>query len=227
MVPWRLVWAVGGLVIAGLLVVVVPNGVVILGAGQASHDPAKEPHAQVALVLGASVYDDGSPTANLADRLKAGAALYKAGKVDRVLVSGDRGQAIEYDQVDVMHREMVRLGVPDRDVFTDHGGFDTWDSMVRAHKVYEVKSAIVVTQGWHMPRALWLAKRAGLKAHGLVAEPVTPGDHGGSFTKHEIFARVKAFVDGVTHAKADVLGPKVPITGSAQASRGPPLNGRH
>ena len=218
MIGRRLIWLVGGLVLLGALVIGVPNAIVIIGAGAAGHDPARAPHAEVALILGASVFTDGTPTPTLADRLTAGAALYRDGRVARVLVSGDHGQA-PFDQVDVMRRELVRLGVPDGAIFTDHGGFDTWDSMVRARKVYEVRSAIVVTQGWHMPRALWLAKRAGLKAHGLVADHIGKDDQSGRFTTREVFARIKAVGDVVTGAQPRFLGPKIPISGSAEASR--------
>jgi SanA protein len=214
-----LLWTAGGLVAAAVLVVGVPNAIVLLGAGSAGHDPARAPHAQVALVLGASAYTDGTPTPALADRLQVGAALYRDRRVDRVLVSGKRGRGF-FDQVDVMRRQLVRMGVPDGDIFTDHAGFDTWDSMVRARKVYEVRSAIVVTQGWHMPRALWLAKRAGLQAHGVVADRSTTGRLRRGWGLREVFARVKAVADVVTGVEPRVLGPKIPITGSAEASRG-------
>jgi SanA protein len=218
MIGRPLLWLAGGLVAAGALIVVVPNAVVLIGAGTAGHDAARAPRAEVALVLGASVFDDGTPTDALADRLAAGAALYRDGRVTRVLVSGERSTAA-YDQVDVMRRELVRMGVPDREIFTDHGGFDTWDSMVRARKVYDVRSAVVVTQGWHMPRALWLGKRAGLKVHGLVADPIHPREHEPSGTTREILARVKAVIDVVANRQPPYLGPKIPITGSAEASR--------
>jgi SanA protein len=212
-------WLAGGFLAAGALIVGLPNAIVLLGAGRAAHDAARAPHAEAALVLGASAYTDGTPTPTLADRLSAGAALYRDGRVDRVLVSGKRGHGF-VDQVEVMRRELVRLGVPDRVIFTDRAGFDTWDSMVRARKVYEVRSAIVVTQGWHMPRALWLAKRAGMEAHGLVADRSTTGRQRRGWGLREVFARVKAVADVVTGAKPRVLGPKIPITGSAEASRG-------
>jgi SanA protein len=208
-----------GLVAIPALIVGVPNAIVLVGAGRAAHDAARAPRAEVALVLGASTYTDGTPTPTLADRLSAGAALYRDRRVDRVLVSGKRGHGF-VDQVEVMRRELVRLGVPDRVIFTDHAGFDTWDSMVRARKVYEVRSAIVVTQGWHMPRALWLAKRAGLQAHGLVADRSTTSRQRRGWGLREVFARVKAVADVVTGAKPRFLGPKIPITGSAEASRG-------
>jgi len=210
-----LLWTTGGFLAAAGL----PNAIVLLGAGGAGHDPARAPHAEVALVLGASAYTDGTPTPALADRLAVGAALYRDRRVDRVLVSGEPGRGF-VDQVEVMRRELVRLGVPDRVIFTDRGGFDTWDSMVRARKVYEVRSATVVTQGWHMPRALWLAKRAGLQVDGVVADRSTTSRLRRGWGLREIFARVKAVADVVTGSEPRFLGPKIPITGSAEASRG-------
>jgi SanA protein len=214
-----LLWIAGLFVVPAALIVGLPNAIVLLGAGGAAHDAARVPRAQVALVLGASAYTDGTPTPTLADRLSVGAALYRDHRVDRVIVSGKRGHGF-VDQIEVMRRQLVRMGVPDRVIFTDPAGFDTWASMVRARKVYEVRSAIVVTQGWHMPRALWLAKRAGLQAHGVVADQSTTTRQRRGWGAREIFARVKAVADVVTGAKPAVLGPKIPITGSAEASRG-------
>jgi SanA protein len=212
-------WIVGGFLAAGALIVGVANAIVLLGAGGADHDPARAPRAEVALVLGALVQPDGRPSAMLADRLDAAAALYRDRRVDRILVSGDHGRP-DYDEVNAMRRELVRRGVPDADIFTDHAGFDTWSSMVRARKVFEVRSAIVVTQGFHMARALWLGKRAGLDVHGLAADRSGYGIEGKKSDVREVLARVKAVEDVVTGAKPRFLGPKVPITGSAQASRG-------
>jgi len=212
-------WIVGGLMATGAMIVGVANAIVLLGGGSAGHDPARAPHAQVALVLGALVQPDGRPSAMLADRLDAAAALYRDRRVDRVLVSGDHSR-LYYDEVNAMRRELVRRGVPDADIFTDHAGFDTWSSMVRARKVFDVHSAIVVTQGFHMARALWLGKRAGLEVHGLAADQSGYGIEGKKSDVREVLARVKAVEDVVTNAKPRFLGPKVPITGSAQASRG-------
>src|SRR4051794_6759002 len=150
------------------LAVGVANAVVLLGGRGAKSDARALPHAQVALVLGAFVRPDGRPSGMLEDRLVAAAQLYRDGRVDRVLASGDHGRA-DYDEVNAMRRELVRLGVADGDVFTDHAGFATLDSVVRARKVFDVRSAIIVTQGFHLPRALWLARHAGLQATGLEA----------------------------------------------------------
>jgi SanA protein len=212
-------WIVSGFLAMGVLIVGVANAIVLLGAGSAGHDPARAPRAQVALVLGALVQPDGRPSAMLSDRLDAAAALYRDRRVDRILVSGDHSR-LDYDEVNAMRRELGRRGVPDADIFTDHAGFDTWSSMVRARKVFEVRSAIVVTQGFHMARALWLGKRAGLEVHGLAADRSGYGIEGRKSDVREVLARVKAIEDVVTNAKPRFLGPKVPITGSAEASRG-------
>jgi SanA protein len=211
--------AIGGTA-ALVTLVVVANAVVLLGGGGSTADPRQEPHAQVALVLGAGLDRDGSPSSMLEDRLRAGAALYREGRVDRVLASGDHGRK-DYDEVNAMRRELVRLGVPDRDVFTDHAGFDTLDSVVRARKVFNISSAIVVTQGFHLPRALWLARHAGLTVHGLQAGAESSyGGKGSKASVREVIARTKAFGDVLTGAQPKFLGPRVDITGDARASRG-------
>jgi SanA protein len=212
----------GGAAMVGLLALVVgvANAVVLLGGRGAKTDPQAVPHAQAALVLGALVQPDGRPSGMLEDRLKAAAALYRDGRVDRVLASGDHGRR-DYDEVNVMRGELVRLGVPDRDVFTDHAGFATLDSVVRARKVFNVRSAIIVTQGFHLPRALWLARRAGLTVHGLEAGAGNGyGGHGVQSKAREVLARTKALGDVLTGAQPKFLGPRVDIAGDARASRG-------
>jgi SanA protein len=211
--------AIGGTAALALLVVAA-NAVVLLGGGGSTTDPRAEPHAQVALVLGAGLDPDGRPSAMLEDRLRAAAALYRDGRVDRVLASGDHGRP-GYDEPNAMRRELVRLGVPDDDVFTDHAGFATLDSVVRAKRVFNVSSAIVVTQGFHLPRALWLARRAGLTASGLEAGSGNGYGHNGVKAKaREVIARTKAVGDVLTGAKPRFLGPRVDVAGDADASRG-------
>jgi SanA protein len=211
--------AVGG---ATLLVAVVgvANALVLTGAGASRSDPGTVPHAQVALVLGALVAADGRPSAMLEDRLRGAAALYRDGRVDRVLASGDHGRR-DYDEVNAMRRELVRLGVPDGDVFTDHAGFATLDSVVRARRVFGVRSAVIVSQGFHLPRALWLARRAGLPATGF--EAGAGKSYGGQTRRsevREILARTKAVGDAVVGTGPRFLGPRIDIAGDARASRG-------
>jgi SanA protein len=214
--------ALGGAAVVGVLAVVVgvANAIVLLGGRGAQTDPNKVPHAQAALVLGAYVMPNGRPSAMLEDRLRAAAQLYRDGRVDKVLASGDHGRP-DYDEVNAMRAELVRLGVPDDVIFTDHAGFATLDSVVRARKVFDVKSAIIVTQPFHMSRALWLAHHAGLTAYGLEAgKGKDYGSKGKLADVRELLARTKAVTDVVTGAKPKFLGPRVDIAGDAAASRG-------
>jgi SanA protein len=202
-----------------LLLVAVTNAVVLLGSGDSTRDVARASHAQVALVLGAQVRPDGSMSGMLADRVHVAAELYKAGKVDRVLVSGDHGR-VGYDEPNTMKRALIAQGVPAGDVFTDHAGFDTWSSVVRARRVFQVRSAVIVTQGFHMPRALWLAHHAGLHADGVVADLHDYGRQGQKSQVREVLGRVKAVGSVVLGTQPRFLGPAIPITGDARASDG-------
>jgi SanA protein len=219
MVRRRLIRLALGLLAGAVVVVGVTNAVVALGGGGWTRDPAAAPHAQVALVLGAQVKPDGTPSAMLDDRVRAAAALYRDGRVAKVLVSGDHGR-VGYDEVGTMRSELLRLGVPARDIFEDHAGFDTWDSMVRARKVFAVRSAVVVTQRFHLARALWLARRAGLRASGLAADARGYGAIMRSLQAREVVARVKAVGDVVTGAAPRFLGPAHPIAGDGRSTRG-------
>ena len=141
--------------------------VVLSTDGDSTSDLADVPHAQVAIVPGAYVEPSGKMSTMLADRVRGALDLWRAGKVDRILVSGDHGSWV-YDEPDTMRKALVRDGVKPEDIFEDHAGFDTWATMVRAKGIFRVKSAVVVTQGFHMPRALYLADQVGLDASGFV-----------------------------------------------------------
>jgi SanA protein len=203
----------GSVLAANALVVLTSNG------DTTSHDPLRLPHAQAALVLGAQVQPDGRMSAMLADRVNQAIALWRAGKVDRVLVSGDH-RSFKYDEPGIMREALLRAGVPPEAIFTDHAGFNTWASMVRARKVFDVSSVIVVTQGFHMARALYLARAAGLHANGLDADLRGYGKQGTKSDVREVFARVKAVGSALTHQHV-LLGPKLPITGDGRTSWGP------
>lgn len=151
-------------------------------------------------------------------RVLAVAALAMAAAIP-VIVSGDHG-SWAYDEPDTMLKALVAAGVPARDIFTDHAGFNTRATMVRAREVFGVGSATVVTQDFHMARSLYLAEAVGLEAHGLTADLRGYGSQGTKGDVREFFSRVKA----VGEASLDsgvLLGPPIPITGDARASRGP------
>jgi SanA protein len=203
-----------------LLLLVGANAYVILGArGQATDDLAGLPHAQAAIVPGALVHEDGRMSSMLADRVARTLELWQSGKVDRILVSGDHS-SWKYDEPDTMRKALLAAGVPGRAIFTDHAGFNTRATMVRAREVFDVDSAIVVTQGFHMSRSLYLAEAAGLEIHGLTADLSGYGQQGTRSDVRELFSRMKAITDTALDSGV-LLGPRIPITGDGRASWGP------
>jgi SanA protein len=204
----------------GLLAVGLPNLIVWLGGrSPVTTDTAKVPHAQAALVLGAQVYRDGRPSIMLADRISAAAELYKAGRVDKLLLSGDHSRKT-YDEVGTMRRILLAQGIPAQDIFTDHAGFDTWDSAQRARRVFDVKTAVVVTQRFHMARALYDARRAGLQVTGFAADRRGYGRVMRRLQVREAAARVKTLGDAISGANPHFLGTEIPITGDGRVSWG-------
>ena len=121
------------------------------------------------LVLGCLVKDDGVPSDMLADRLKRGIELYEQGAAPKILMSGDHGRA-DYDEVNAMKRVAVDAGVPSSDVFLDHAGFSTYESVYRAKAVFGADKIIIVTQEYHLYRALFIAERLGVEAYGVNAD---------------------------------------------------------
>jgi SanA protein len=196
---------------AVVLAVVGSNAYVLLGAsGDSTGDVAAvSPSAQVAIVPGAQVKPDGEMSAMLADRVRQAARLWHAGKVEKILVSGDHHRWA-YDEPGTMRKALVEAGVRPRDVFEDHAGFDTWATMVRARSVFGVDDAVVVTQGFHMPRALFLADAAGIRAAGLTADLHEWGAQGRKSEVRELLSRVKAIVD-VTLDTPAMAGPRIPV----------------
>jgi len=205
-----------------VLALAAANAYILLGArGEATADVADVPHAQAAIVLGAFVKRDGKMSAMLADRVRQADALWEAGKVDRILVSGDH-HSWAYDEPDTMRKALVADGVPPRVIFEDHAGFDTWASMVRARGIFGVHSAVVVTQGFHMPRALYLAREAGIDATGLTSDLHPYGIQGAKSDVREVLARVKAIADTTLDTPA-MGGRRIPIGGDdGRVSWGPP-----
>jgi SanA protein len=214
--------AIGG---AALLVAVVGLGnvyvVLLAPKGESTSEVAEVPRAQVAIVPGALVEPDGDMSAMLADRVRQASALWHAGKVEKILVSGDH-QSWDYDEPGTMRKALVADGVAPGDVFEDHAGFETWATMVRARGIFEVRSAVVVTQGFHMPRALYLAEEAGIAATGLTADLHEWGSQGRKSEVRELLSRVKAIAD-VTLDTPALAGPRIPIASAdGRESWGPP-----
>lgn len=141
------------------------------GADGHIYSPEDVPEAPVALVLGAQVYADGTPSPFLAARLEIARQLFAAGKVRAILVSGDH-MKVGYNEPGAMLRWLTDRGVPSHKVVLDHAGFDTYDSCARANRIFGVREAIVVTQSFHLPRAVMLCRRLGLNVNGVGDETV-------------------------------------------------------
>jgi SanA protein len=202
--------AISGAVVL-VLVIAAANAYVLLSAeGESTGNVAEVPRAPVAIVPGALVQPDGKMSAMLADRVRQASALWHSGKVAKILVSGDH-HTWAYDEPDTMRKALVADGVPPRDVFEDHAGFDTWATMVRARGIFGVRDAVVVTQGFHMPRALFLADAAGIHATGLTADLHRWGYQGKKSEVREVLSRVKAIAD-VTLSAPAMAGPSIPIS---------------
>lgn len=210
-----------GFAAVGLLIAVIgiANSYVLWSTqGEATSNVAEVPNAEVAIVPGALVEPNGRMSSMLAARVQQAAALWHAGKVQKVLVSGDH-HTWAYDEPDTMRKALVRDGVSPVDIFEDHAGFDTWATMVRAHSIFGVRGAVIVTQGFHMPRALYLAKEAGIEATGLTADLQPWGLEGQKSDIREVLSRVKAIADVVLDAPA-MAGPRIPISGDGRVSWG-------
>src|SRR5687767_523023 len=133
-----------------------------------AHDSPSLPERHVALVLGAGLNQEGKPSAFLYDRVATAVDLYKTGKVKKLLMSGDNGE-VDYNEVEAMRVAAVGLGVPDGDIVLDYAGFNTWDSCFRARDVFSQRDIIVVTQKFHLPRAIYACRHLGVRAIGVAA----------------------------------------------------------
>ena len=200
--PWRS--AVGLVVVAVLAASTLAVAWVQLGGRGETYDVADAPAAPVALVLGAGLRPDGTPSDYLAARLADAAELYADGRIRAVLVSGDHG-TLAYDEVTAMSDWLVAHGVPAGKVVADHAGFDTYDSCQRAARVFGVRRAIVITQGFHLPRALFLCRQAGIDAVGVAA--ATEGGLRATNLVREVPASLKAAWNALLDPGPRHLGP--------------------
>ncbi|HEB64831.1 MAG TPA: hypothetical protein ENJ02_04730, partial [Chloroflexi bacterium] len=166
---WKILRRIGrGLLFAGglLLLPRLWTTLLALAAIRSAEDAAPQP---VAIVFGAGLYRDGSPTPVLRDRLATAAELYALGKVEKLLFSGDN-RTVYYNEPEAMRRYALQLGVPAETIVLDYAGLRTYDTCYRARHIFQVESAILVTQRFHLPRALYLCSRLGIRAEGVPAD---------------------------------------------------------
>ena len=178
---------------------------------------SEAPPARAAIILGAYVAPGGQLCDMLADRVITGVLLYKEKKVDKLLMTGDHG-LVDYDEVNAMRVYAESLGVPAEDIFMDHAGFNTYESMYRAKDVFQVDSALIVTQRYHLPRAVYIARAFGLNACGVGADRQL---YAGMeyYTLREALARSKAFLQvNLIRPEPRFLGAAIPIDGDGRAT---------
>lgn len=168
-------------------------------------------NADCIIVLGASVNADGTPSKMLQDRLDAGIELYKKGVAPKLLMSGDDGQIV-YNEVNVMRNYAEAAGVPSEDIFLDHAGFSTYESVYRAKYIFDVKRMVAVTQSYHLYRTLYGCERMGIEAIGVAADQKV---YTGQAMREvrEILARDKDFLKWVIKPEPTYLGETIPISG--------------
>lgn len=175
--------------------------------------------ADCIIVLGCRVWSDNTPSWMLSDRLKMGVELYKSGAAPKILMSGDHGRK-DYDEVNVMRKYAEDEGVNSHDIFTDHAGFSTYETMYRAKEVFGAKKVIIVTQSYHLYRAVYDAQKLGLEAVGVVSYENQYDNKQTYRDIREIAARCKDFVYCIFKPKPTYLGEVIPISGDGELSRG-------
>ena len=163
------------------------------------------------VVLGCQVKDDGKPSDMLADRLRRGIELYNQGVAPKIIMSGDHGQK-EYDEVNTMKQVAVDAGIPSSDVFMDHAGFSTYETLYRAKEIFEADRIIVVTQEYHLYRTLYIAEKLGIEAYGVNADYHTYWGQSNREAR-EILARCKDFIKTIFKPEPKYLGDAIPVSG--------------
>lgn len=170
------------------------------------------------LVLGCGVWDDGTPTDMLADRITVGIRAYETDISDRLLMSGDHSRE-NYDEVNTMKDIAVESGIDADNIFCDHAGFSTYESMYRASAIFGAEKIVIVTQSYHLPRAIYDAQQLGIEAYGVSADERT---YLGQMYRdaRELLARAKDFVWCIVQPEPTFLGKRIPISGNGSLSDG-------
>jgi vancomycin permeability regulator SanA len=178
-----------------------------------SADESVSLNADCIIVLGAGVRADGTPSPMLKDRLLQGIALYDLGASDRLLMSGDNTKK-GYDEVNTMKQYAIDKS---ENIFMDHAGISTYDSIYRAKEIFQVEKIIVVTQEYHLYRALYISDSLGVDAYGVSAAPTI---YAGQELREirEIIARAKDFVKCIIKPPASILGEVIPVSGDGNVT---------
>ncbi len=163
------------------------------------------------IILGAGIVED-KPSHMLEDRLSEGIKLYQNNISDKIIMSGDHGRE-EYDEVNVMKNYAIQKGIPSENIFMDHAGFSTYESIYRARDIFKAKKVVIVTQKYHLYRALYIANQLGIEAYGVGADP---RQYVGKIYREirEILARNKDFIKCIFKPEPTYLGETIPVNGN-------------
>lgn len=193
-----------------LVIVFIINFYVILATKNQILEKVDKEGIDCILVLGAGVRG-GKPTDMLADRLTTAVRLYNEGVAHKIIMSGDHGKE-EYDEVNVMKQFAIDKGVPSEDIFMDHAGFSSYDSIYRAKEIFDAKKIVIVTQKYHLYRSLYIANSLGIESYGVNAD-LRPYIGQSYRELREVIARDKDFIKCIFKPKSTYLGETIPVSG--------------
>lgn len=214
----KIIITLGLIFIIGILLVLGINFYVVLSTRNQIKDldSIKEiDDIDCVIVLGAGIWGD-KPSPMLEDRLLQGIELYNEEVSSKIIMSGDHGRE-EYDEVNIMKDFAIDKGIDSEDIFMDHAGFATYDSIYRAKKIFEAKKVVIVTQDYHLYRALHIANSLGIEAYGVASNP---RKYGGQILRdiREVLARDKDFVKCIFKPKPTYLGESIPVSGNGNVT---------
>ncbi len=203
-------WLVGLLCAMAILICFANYKINSFSEGYLYSSTDSVPTCKTAVLLGTSKFmRNGTKNYFFYNRITAAETLFKSGKVQFIIISGDNSLSY-YNEPEDMKKELLKVGIPDSVIFLDYAGFRTFDSMIRAKEVFGQTKFIVVSQQFHNERAVFIARKYGIEAYGYNAEDVSA--YSGFKTKvRELFARVKVFIDVYTNKQPKFLGEKIII----------------
>ena len=176
-----------------------------------NNDYSKLRDVDCIVILGAGIWGD-KPSPMLQDRLEEGIKLYNEGIAPKIIMSGDHGRE-GYDEVNIMKEYAVNKGIPSEDIFMDHAGFSTYESIYRAKEIFDADNIVIVTQEYHLYRALYIADKLDINAYGINSDP---RQYSGQLFREtrEILARNKDFINCIIKPEPTYLGESIPVSGN-------------
>lgn len=180
-----------------------------------NNDYSKLKDVDCIVILGAGIWGD-KPSPMLQDRLEEGIKLYNEGIAKKIIMSGDHGRE-EYDEVNIMKEYAVNKGIPSEDIFMDHAGFSTYESIYRVKEIFDANNIVIVTQEYHLYRALYITDKLDINAYGINSDP---RQYSGQLFREirEILARNKDFINCIIKPKPTYLGESIPVSGDGNVT---------